>query len=108
MSEHHVAGQGAVLVDVGDDAGALVLYTDAAMEGVEIDISPVGDDTARTHVAVHTRPVPGHAPLFAAVYPSLTHGRYRLWHPGRDAAGTVDIEAGRVTETTWQHVVEAG
>ncbi len=101
---HHNAGLGAVVVDIGGDVGALVLYTDAAMTGLEIEISPINDDTRRSHVAVHARAMPGREPVHAAVYPDLPSGRYQLWHPGGLPAGTVHITAGGVTETTWAAV----
>ena len=62
------AGEGAVLLDIGDGAGALILYTDPDMLGTEIEISPVGQDDRRTHVAVLARPGQD-PPLHAAVYP---------------------------------------
>lgn len=41
------AGQGAVLLDIGGDVGALVVTMPASMEGVEVEIRPVGaGDTA--------------------------------------------------------------
>jgi hypothetical protein len=36
------AGQGAVLLDIGGDVGALVVVMPAAMEGLEVEIRPVG------------------------------------------------------------------
>lgn len=100
MAHPHEAGQGAVVVDIGDDVGALVLLTDAAMAGSEIEISPVDDDR-RSHVAVHARPRPGRPPVFAAVYPALAAGEYRLWRPDGAPAGTVAVAGGRVTEVAW-------
>jgi hypothetical protein len=41
------AGQGAVLLNIGGDIGALVVTMPAAMEGIEVEIRPVGaPDTA--------------------------------------------------------------
>jgi hypothetical protein len=42
MGENPYAGQGAVLLDIGGDVGALVVAMPASMIGVEIEISPVG------------------------------------------------------------------
>jgi hypothetical protein len=94
------AGQGPVLIDVGEGAGALVLHAPASMNGAEIEISPVGQDGRRTHVAVLARPV-GHRVLHAAVYPSLTAGPWQLWHPDGTITLTVHIVAGQVTEVRW-------
>jgi hypothetical protein len=57
---HHVedlsyAGQGAVLVNIGEDVGALVVHMPADMAGEEIEIRPAAEDRAaehRPHVAV--------------------------------------------------------
>jgi hypothetical protein len=89
------------VIDVGGGAGALVLRTGADLVGAEIDITPVGDDDHRRHVAVHTRPVPGHAPVHAAVYDGLAAGRYRLWWPAGTVAGEVEVRADSVTELGW-------
>lgn len=40
--ENPFAGQGAVLLDIGGDVGALVVTTPAEMVGVEVEIRPVG------------------------------------------------------------------
>ena len=97
----HEAGQGAVVFDIGNDVGALVLLTDAGMLGSEIEISPVDDVGRRSHVAVHARPRPGRNPVCAAVYPALAAGQYRLWRPDGAPAGTVTVVGGRVTEVAW-------
>ncbi len=100
-AHRHDAGQGPVVVDVGAGTGVLVLLTAADLVGAEIDITPTGDDGDRRHVAVHTRPVPGHRPVHAAVYDGLTAGRYRLWWPPGEVAGEVRVDADRVTEVEW-------
>lgn len=107
--EHrHEAGQGPVVIDIGAGTGALVLRTDAGLVGAEIDITPVGDDDRRRHVAVHTRPVPGHAPVHAAVYDGLAAGRYRLWWPPGVVAGEVEVVADGVTDADWADLVAVG
>lgn len=107
-AEHrHSAGQGPVLLDVGDDIGALVLHTSAEMAGEEIEISPVGADDSRTHVAVHRRELAGLV-HHAAVYPSLKAGRYRLWRPDGTPTDPIVIAGGRVTEVEWETLVRDG
>ena len=49
------AGQGAVLLNIGGDVGALVVTMPAAMEGIEVEIRPVGaadaaPDAAHDHI----------------------------------------------------------
>jgi hypothetical protein len=108
MSAHEphnvAAGQGPVMVDVDADTGALVLLAPAWMAGSEIEISPVADDGTpgpRQHVAVLARRVDRQV-VYAAVYPSLTAGRWQLWSP--DHGGpvlAVDVPGGRVVQARW-------
>ena len=91
------AGQGPVAVEVGADVGTLLLWADAELEGVELELSPWDDDALRRHVAVLARRLPGRT-VYAAVYPGLPAGRYRLWDSGGRPAMTVQVPAGRVTE----------
>lgn len=51
--ENPFAGQGAVLLDIGGDVGALVVLMPPAMEGIEVEINriggPDGDAPPRAH-----------------------------------------------------------
>jgi hypothetical protein len=91
------AGQGPVAVEVGAHVGTLVLWADAELEGAELELSPWDDDARRRHVAVLARQLPDRT-VYAAVYPGLPAGRYRLWGVDGRPAMTVDVPAGRVTE----------
>ena len=42
MSENPFAGQGAVMLDIGGDVGALVVSMPSSMVGAEIEIDAVG------------------------------------------------------------------
>ena len=44
-----------VLLDIGDDVGALVLYVDADLHQREIEVCPLGVEAQRTHSAVLER-----------------------------------------------------
>jgi hypothetical protein len=88
-----------VVLDVGENTGALVLYTPASLLGAEIEISPAADPSARTHTAVRARVLPDRV-LYAAVYPALEAGQHTLWD-GDDPAGTVTVAGGSVTEIEW-------
>jgi hypothetical protein len=91
-----------VVLDIGGDFGALVIYTAPELNGRELEISPLGRDTQRVHTAVLERVVDGRS-VFAAVYPSLRAGVYRLW--GEDDATLVKhvhIEAGRAVEVEFR------
>ncbi len=88
------------MLDIGDGRGALVLHTPADMVGLEIEISPADDDTARSHVAVLPRPAGGSV-RHAAVYPSLPRGTYRLWRPEGGPTPCVEVRDGAVTDVRW-------
>jgi hypothetical protein len=98
------AGQGAVLVDVDTDTGAMILFAPHDIAGAEIEASRVladGADGPRRHVAVLPRRLGGEV-VHAAVYPSLPAGRWRLWSPdGEHAVLDVDVPGGRVVEARW-------
>jgi hypothetical protein len=97
---NHIAGEGPTVLDVGDDVGALVLYTSAEMVGAEIEISPDGNPRHRQHVAVHARHYPG-GTAYAAVYYGLAAGNYELWAADGSVALMVSIEGGTITESLW-------
>ena len=51
-------GPGTVVLDLGADVGALILYTPAELDGVEIEISRDDEPGAhRTHSQVRQRPM---------------------------------------------------
>jgi hypothetical protein len=91
--------EGAVVVDIGGNVGALIIDTSAAMADIEIEISPEGS-ARRTHVAVRERRGSGPV-LHAAVFPALAAGTYTLWEPGGEARGTVEVVGGQVTRAAW-------
>jgi hypothetical protein len=97
---NHIAGEGPTVLDIGDDVGALVLYTSAEMVGAEIEISPDGDPHHRQHVAVHARRSPG-GTAYAAVYYGLAAGCYELWAADGSVALKVSIEGNTITESLW-------
>jgi hypothetical protein len=91
-----------VVLDIGGSFGALVLYTPPELRGCEIEISPVGQDFQRVHTAVLERLVGGRS-VFAAVYPRLEAGTFRLWFDtDRSRPNTVEIQAGKVAELDWR------
>lgn len=103
MSEHYVKRvhtRHAVL-DIGQNIGALVLYTAETLCGKEIEISPKGNDGRRTHTAIWERKVNGRS-VFAGIFPSLPAGNYTLWLLDGKAAGEVTIVGGQVSEVDWR------
>jgi hypothetical protein len=117
--ENAWAGQGAVLLDIGGDVGALVVEMPESAVGLEVEIRSLdgrhvpghahhhGDGRLHphehlAHVAVVARPVAdGHVP--SLVFPELESGRYELFEKGRPetVALRVEVAGGAVTTTDW-------
>jgi hypothetical protein len=89
-----------IVLDIGEDVGALILYTPAALHGREIEISLLDPDSPRTHTAILERQI-GNRTLFAGVYPALQAGEYRLWGDDPSQPSQVTIVAGAVAEVVW-------
>ena len=87
-SEHAV-------LDIGEDIGALVIYTREEFRGKEIQVSLKGTNSASmVHTAVWERRFNGRV-VFAGIYPSLPAGNYIIWtHPSSE----VTIAGGNVAE----------
>jgi hypothetical protein len=123
--ENAWAGQGAVLLDIGGDVGALVVAMPETMVGAEIEIRPLrgrahdrhheggshhhhehggttGDHEHLAHVAVVRRPVRG-GEVPSLVFPELSDGGYELFGKGQREAVVlrVDVVGGQVTTTDW-------
>jgi hypothetical protein len=118
--ENAWAGQGAVLLDIGDDVGALVVSMPESMVGAEVEIRPLrrlaatpaygpgghhhrGDGHEHlAHVAVVNRPVAG-GEVPSLVFPELPDGGYELFGKGHSDAVVlrVDVVGGQVTVTDW-------
>ena len=117
-AENPFAGQGAVLLDIGDDVGALVVTMPGAMVDDEVEIRPVGVAHSHphgdhhhdhgdhhehlAHVAVVERPVSG-GTVPSLVFGDLTAGRYDLFEKGQpdDVVLTVEVAGGQVTAADW-------
>lgn len=105
-SENPYAGQGAVLLDIGGDIGALVVEMPSSMLGVEIEVRPVGgsnDPSAHhPHVAVVERSTPQHDTIPSLVFGELHEGTYELYEKGGGPVRvTAEIKGGAVTELAW-------
>lgn len=117
--ENPHTGQGPVLLDIGDDHGALIVHAPQVMVGAEIEVHALDATTASDltrehshdgalhrhhvpHVAVHLRPVPSGGEIPSAVFVSLAPGRYGcslVGDPTRRVTATV--KAGEVTFAEW-------
>jgi hypothetical protein len=89
------------LLDIGEDIGALVIYTREELRGKEIQVSLKGNPAAKlVHTAVWARQFNGHT-IFAGVYPALPEGDYIIWtHPTHE----VTIVGGSVAEVDLRDV----
>ena len=95
------SGPGTVVLELGADVGALVLFTPAELDGREIEISLEGYPAGRR---THSRVRPRHMPAgtrYAAVYPDLPAGSYTIWADQESRAGSVVIAGGQVTNWSW-------
>jgi hypothetical protein len=105
MTEHHShrSHPEPVVLEIGGDLGALVVYADAAVHGAEIEISPAEDDADRSHKEVLHRPAGG-APTYAAVFDRIAAGRYTLWMHDSAVTRGVAVTGGGITELDWRGV----
>ena len=103
--DHHAAAHRPhpepVVLELGGDLGALVVYTDPRLLHTEIEISPADDDTARSHKDVLERVLPGRS-LYAAVFDRVHAGTYTLWHDGFAKRRGVQVHGGHVAELDWR------
>jgi hypothetical protein len=66
------------VLDIGGQFGALIVYTDPERHGTEVQISPQGEDSNRSHKDVLERGEGGRV-AFTAVFDRLPAGAYTLW-----------------------------
>ncbi len=132
--ENPSAGQGPVVLDIGDDVGALVVTMPAWMDGLEVEIIPSGSRqaghedhprgdhhehehghgldghthpaSAPPHVAVVARPLPDGSTVHSLVYGELTDGDYDLYvRPNGPVQLTATVCGGQVTLADWPEAV---
>jgi hypothetical protein len=94
--------EGPVVLDIGGDVRAAVVFTSRELEGTEIEIRRLPSDWNGTHVAVRKRPSLG-PPVWAAVFGHLLEGSYELRrrHTASDVVvHRLEVTGGKVAETT--------
>ncbi len=89
-----------VVLDIGGDVGALVLYVPAAEYGREIEVSRDGTDGPRVHAAVRERLVEAGS-IYCMVIGGLKEGEYTIWSDATQPAGSVTVTGGQVAELDW-------
>ena len=87
---------GSVVLDVGGLVGALVLYASEQLAGAEVEVVRLGEPGHTTHSAVRQRQLSPGRQAFAAVYPGLPAGEYRV----DGCRQLVTVSGGRVTEAS--------
>jgi hypothetical protein len=89
-----------VVLEIGAELGALIVYTDPDLLHTEVEISPAADDTSRSHKDVLERVVDG-CSLYTAVFDRMPGGEYTLWHEGAALSRGVRVPAGAIAELDW-------
>jgi hypothetical protein len=86
-----------VVLDLGEEVGALIVYTGPELLGVEVEISPARDDGDRRHKQVLQRAIRARS-VTVLVYDDLSEGDYTLWLDDEPWARDVRVQGGRVSE----------
>ena len=92
-----LAPTGSVMLDIGDDVGALVIHVDSHLLGREVEVRPVAAGGRASHADALERRTPS-GPLCAVVIPGLAAGRYTVWLDAAEPWGEVEVLAGGVVE----------
>jgi hypothetical protein len=92
--------EGSVVMEVGGDVGALVVYTPDALAGHEIELALRGEQRQFVHTEVRERRLPD-GTIYAGVFPAVPAGEYTLLSIHALPALDVSVEGGRVAELTW-------
>ncbi len=96
------SGEATVVLDIGGESGAAVIYVPAGLDGAEIEIRPVGGPWTGTHTAVRQRNLRDGV-CFAAVFGAVVSGDYQLRIRGTQTDQLVDLSVagGGITEARW-------
>ena len=86
-----------VVLDIGEEVGALIIETEPEMHGVEIEISREGEPRDGAHKQVLERSAGGSSRIHGGVRRAAA-GRYALWTGEEARAREVAVHGGRVTE----------
>lgn len=92
--------EGSVVMEVGGDVGALVVYTPDALAGREIELARRGEHRQFVHTEVRERRLP-EGTIYAGVFPGVPAGEYTLLGIATLPALDVCIEGAHVAELTW-------
>jgi hypothetical protein len=88
----------ALVLDIGGEIGALILYASEECLGMEIDLTPVGVPQSHLmHTMIRRRRAVDRE-FIAGVYPELAAGDYVLWGTDGLPLGNVTISGASVSE----------
>jgi hypothetical protein len=90
-----------VVLEIGENLGALVVHTGANMHGKEVEISPADDDQRRSHKEVLERAAAARI-AYTAVFDRIPAGTYTLWTDGIARARGVEVAGGQIAELHWE------
>jgi hypothetical protein len=100
-AEAHRPHDEPVVLEIGGELGALIVYTDPSLLHQEIEISPSGDDDRRSHKDVLERVVGGRS-FYTAVFDRIPDGEYTLWHDDTPRTRGTRVAAGAIAELDWR------
>ncbi|MFE9423697.1 hypothetical protein ACFYNO_12135 [Kitasatospora sp. NPDC006697] len=89
--------EGSVVLEIGGTLGALIIHAGPTDDGLEIEVSPTGDDTLRTHAAVRPRHLADRTTYCAVISP-LPEGDYTIWRTADSPEAACTVRGGQVTE----------
>jgi hypothetical protein len=88
----------ALVLDIGEDVGAAVVYTEASCAGWVLDLTPAGSPRSHDlHNVVRRRTAPTGEAVFAAVFPQVHRGRYSLWGDAAVPLAEITVAGGTVS-----------
>lgn len=90
-----------VVLDIGGEIGALIVYAEAKLFDTPIEVSPSGADGDKFHQHILERPMPS-GTTYAAVFDKVTQGKYTLWLHGEPRIRDFEIIGGTASEVDWR------
>lgn len=91
-----------VVLDIGGQIGALIVYAEAELLDTPIEVSPADADEQKSHQHILERQMPGKT-TYAAVFDKITEGKYTLWLHGQPRLREFEITAATVNEVDWRN-----
>ncbi len=90
-----------VVLDIGGETGALIIYAESELLDTPIELSPAGADEEKFHQHILERPLPGKT-SYAAVFDKVTEGEYTVWLYGEPRIRDFEVTGGAVSQLDWR------